>query len=299
MLPIEECPLTFLASLLGSPDEAVSLLVKVSPIDILVAPIDFEVILQTRHSLGQAGAVAVELRAVADDVVLLACLYLAHVGNPDIGGYAFNLVYLPAPRVAVGGSVARIVIVAHVLLGKTVIWAVAAQVALHMGRMAVVAARHKEAACAVVQVGERIAHGSSGEEHVIVVVVLHAKVFLPDLVLERPLVVAHLLGNPLEAFLFFIEVAPIDKEDAFRRFVPADGVFVQLVGHALWLASGVARELRAVADEEIRLAVLKVVGIIHTFVAINETLSAETCAAQHHCCKEKQQKRVHLSHDSD
>ena len=146
--------------------------------------------------------------------------------------------------------------------------------------MRVVAADHVETSCAFVQVGEGIAHGSGREEHVIVVAVLHAEVLVLHLVLEGPLVFAYLFCYPLEAFLLSIEVAPIDEVDAVGGLVPTDCIAIQLVGHAFGLACVVARKLCAVANDEIRLSFLDVVGIEHPLVAFDEVLC--TCARAAH-----------------
>ena len=91
-LLIEESPLV--AHLLGSPDEAVGLLVEGAPIDVLVAPVDGVVGLSGGHGLGLARRIAGKLGAVADDVELVAFLNLSHIGNPGKEVDAAQLAHL-------------------------------------------------------------------------------------------------------------------------------------------------------------------------------------------------------------
>ena len=91
-LLIEESPLV--ARLLGSPDEAVGLLVESAPINVLVAPVDGVVGLSSGHSLGLARRIAGKPGAVADDEELVAFLDLSHIGNPGKEVDAAQLAHL-------------------------------------------------------------------------------------------------------------------------------------------------------------------------------------------------------------
>ena len=159
---------------------------------------------------------------------------------------------MPPSWVAVGGAIARVTIIAHVLLRKTVVRTITTQIALHVGRVTVIiTADHKEAPLAIFQVGQRIANGSFGKDHVIVISCFPSQILFLHLVLEGPLTITYLLGNPLEAFFFLIKIAPVHI-----LFAPFYLVAVQLDRHTLRRACGVARKLGSVTNQEIRLAVL-------------------------------------------